>query len=206
MNEFDKKAATWDKDHDHTQRATKLASDMEQCLDFSRIKKALEYGSGTGLLSFALKDKLPEIVLMDASAEMTREAQKKVKASQAFNLKPVQYDILTQPLPGQRYQLVYILQTLHHIKNTALFLLKAYQLLEDSGYLVIIDLVQEDGSFHEGAFHGHHGFAREDITQQVENQGFNLLDYHICHTISRTRPDGSLKEYPLFMLVAQKQP
>lgn len=204
MSEFDKKAATWDQDHDHQERSTKLAEYMENHVAFDNIQTAMEYGSGTGLLSFALKDKLPKITLMDSSAEMTNEAIKKVAAQKTINLEPVQYDMLTQPLPADKYDLIYILQTLHHIDDTDLFLSKSAQLLNAHGYLVIIDLVKEDGSFHEDEFHGHKGFVKEELEAKLVKTGFTPAHYGICHTIQKEMGDGSTKEFPLFMMVGRK--
>ncbi len=204
MSEFDNKAATWDQDHDHKARASKLANYMQNHVDFKAVKTAMEYGSGTGLLSFALRAKLPKITLMDASAEMTNEAVKKVEAQHVTNLHPVQYDLLTQPLPTDKYDLIYILQTLHHIDDTDLFLSKSTQLLNPNGYLVIIDLVKEDGSFHEDEFHGHNGFVQKELETKLVKVGVTPTHYGICHSIKKEMEDGTKKEYPLFMMVGRK--
>ncbi|MCF6353263.1 MAG: class I SAM-dependent methyltransferase [Cyclobacteriaceae bacterium] len=204
MSNFDKKAADWDKNHDHTTRANKLVDYLGAQIDLSKVKNAMEYGSGTGLLSFALKDKLPSIDLMDASIEMTKAAQQKVADQSIASLHPVQYDIMTQELPANRYDLIFILQTLHHIDDTALFIQKSSQLLNNGGYLVIIDLVQEDGSFHEDEFHGHKGFVQSELEHKLRDSGLTPTYYGICHTIEKEMEDGSIKEYPLFMMVGKK--
>ena len=164
----------------------------------------MEYGSGTGLLSFALKDVLPSITLMDSSIEMTKEAQRKVDEQKIESLRPLQYDMLTQELPQDTYDLIYILQTLHHIEDTDLFLTKSSQLLNPGGNLVIIDLVKEDGSFHEDEFHGHKGFAQTDLEAKMQRAGFETSHYGICHIIEKELEDNSIKEYPLFMMVGKK--
>ncbi len=204
MSDFDKKAAEWDKNHDHATRANKLANYLASQIDLGKVKKAMEYGSGTGLLSFALKDKLPSIDLMDASIEMTKAAQQKVTDQGIASLHPVQYDIMTQGLPANRYDLIFILQTLHHIDDTALFIQKSSQLLNRGGHLVIIDLVQEDGSFHEDEFHGHKGFVQSNLEQKLKDSGLAPTHYGICHTIEKEMEDGGIKEYPLFMMVGKK--
>jgi ubiquinone/menaquinone biosynthesis C-methylase UbiE len=164
----------------------------------------MEYGSGTGLLSFALKDVIPEITLMDNSVEMTKEAQRKVDEQKIKSLRPVRYDIIAQELPTARYDLIFILQTLHHIANTDLFLKKSAQLLNSGAYLVIIDLVKEDGSFHEDEFHGHKGFVQSELEAKINLAGLSTTHYGICHTIEKELEDGSIKNYPLFMMVCKK--
>lgn len=205
MSQFDKKAAEWDNNHDHTDRATALASLLEKTINLANIKRAMEYGSGTGLLSFALKDKLPHIDMMDASVEMTKVAVEKVAAQGATNLHPIHCDIMEGELPKTQYDLIYILQTLHHIKRDDIFIQKASQLLTNNGLLVIIDLVKEDGSFHDDHFHAHNGFDKNDLDKKLLNAQLIPVHYSICHTIYKTLSNGSSKAYPLFMMVAQKK-
>lgn len=205
MSDFDRKAADWDNNHDHFNRAVKLANYLQEHIDLTQVKTAMEYGSGTGLLSFALKDILPSIVLMDSSAGMTNEAQRKVDEQQINSLHPLQYDIMTQELPQERYDLIFILQTLHHIDDTQLYLKKSAQLLNRGGYFVAIDLVKEDGSFHEDEFHGHKGFVQDELENKMKSADLEPLHYGICHSIEKEMEDGSIKKYPLFMMVGRKQ-
>ena len=204
MSNFDDKAASWDDNPDHFNRAVKLAEYLKDQVDLTKINKAMEYGSGTGLLSFALKDVLPTITLMDSSDEMTKEANRKVEEQKIANLKPLRYDIMTQKLPDDRYDLIYILQTLHHIEETQLYLEKSTQLLNSGGFFVAIDLVKEDGSFHEDDFHGHKGFVHEELESKMKMAGLEPIHYGICHTIIKEMNNGSTKEYPLFMMVGRK--
>jgi len=204
MSNFDKKAANWDENSDHANRASKLADYLADQVDLSKILSAMEYGSGTGLLSFALKNKISSIDLMDSSIEMTKAAQRKVEEQGIKSLHPVQYDIMTQQLPTSRYDLIFILQTLHHIDDTALFVQKSTQLLNPKGYLVIIDLVKEDGSFHEDEFHGHKGFVQPELELRLKEASITPIHYGICHVIEKELDDGSVKKYPLFMMVGRK--
>lgn len=205
MSDFDEKAASWDDNPDHFNRAVKLANYLQEYVDLSKVEKAMEYGSGTGLLSFALKDSLPSITLMDSSSEMTKTAQRKVEEQGITSLKPLQYDIMTQELPDERYDLIYILQTLHHIDDTQMYLDKSAQLLNNGGHFVAIDLVKEDGSFHEDEFHGHKGFVQSELEDKMKAAGLTPVHYGICHAIEKELDDGSTKNYPLFMMVGRKE-
>lgn len=205
MSDFDEKAASWDDNPDHFNRAVKLANYLQEYVDLSKVEKAMEYGSGTGLLSFALKDSLPSITLMDSSSEMTKTAQRKVEEQGITSLKPLQYDIMTQELPDERYDLIYILQTLHHIDDTQMYLDKSAQLLNNGGHFVAIDLLKEDGTFHEDEFHGHKGFVQSELEDKMKAAGLTPVHYGICHTIEKELDDGSIKNYPLFMMVGRKE-
>ena len=54
---------------------------------------ALEYGAGTGITSFLLKDYLKEITLMDNSSEMVKVINEKIKTSEVRNLKTLNFDL-----------------------------------------------------------------------------------------------------------------
>ena len=203
MSEFDDKAATWDENPDRVRRAVEIANYLKEHTSLIGVKKAMEYGSGTGLLSFALQDTLPDITLMDGSEEMTKVAQQKVNDQDVHNLHPLHYDLMEQPLPKERYDLIFILQTLHHIDDTTGFIERAYNLLNRGGQLAIIDLEKEDGSFHDGPFHGHKGFVRKELERQLTSTGFSIEHYGVCWEIEK-EIEGHKKVFPLFMMIGKK--
>ena len=70
MNPFDTKARTWDSAPGRTLRARTVAGAIRRRVPFTPGMRALEYGCGTGLLSFALQPFPGTITLADSSAEM----------------------------------------------------------------------------------------------------------------------------------------
>ena len=72
MNEFDSKAREWDMNQMHWERSEAVAQQLIEMVPLSKKMKALEFGAGTGILSFLLHDHLSEIVLMDNSKEMVK--------------------------------------------------------------------------------------------------------------------------------------
>jgi ubiquinone/menaquinone biosynthesis C-methylase UbiE len=203
MAEFDEKAATWDDDPVRVDRAESIADSLANSIELSSVKQAMEYGSGTGLLSFALKDRLAHIVLMDESQSMIDMANEKCAAINIGHFEPLKYDLLKQPLPEYKFDLIFILLTLHHIKETHLILQKFRQLLNPNGYLAIIDLEKEDGSFHEHNTHFHNGFERGSLENQLAESGLKPISYEVCYELERGYDDVK-QEYPLFLLIAQK--
>ena len=204
MAHFDGKAATWDDDLGHIERAKVIAKKLIKAIGNKKIKTALEYGSGTGQLSFEMKDNIPQITLMDESGKMTEVTIKKCKHQGVSNLHPIQYDLLTDPLPKERYDLIFSLLTLHHIENIEAIFEKFKALLNTGGLLAIIDLEKEDGSFHDYEFHGHLGFDKNELEQIISAAGLKPRHYEVCYTIEKEMEDGELRRYPLFLLTAVK--
>jgi SAM-dependent methyltransferase len=116
---------------------------------------------------------------------------------------PIQLDLMIDPLPTERFQLIYTLMTLHHIPDTERMLRAFYDLLDPSGYLCVADLDKEDGDFHEDEFHGHLGFDRDALSAQAKLAGFQRIHFT---TVFRMIKDvqGISKEFPLFLMVAEK--
>jgi ubiquinone/menaquinone biosynthesis C-methylase UbiE len=203
MNEFDELAASWDEDPRRVKRAASIAQSMRAVLDLNTYQRALDYGSGTGLLSFALKDDLKSITLMDESVEMTKVAQEKCKAAQVRHLHPIKKDLLIEAYqPDSLFDLVFIMLTLHHIPDTEAILSRFKDLLSPNGTLVIIDLETEDGSFHDREFHGHLGFDRKDLEEKLRGAGFQPVHYDVIYKMEKGEGEAQ-RSYPLFMMIAQ---
>ena len=58
MNEFDLKAAGWDQNPIVWDRAEAIASEIKRLIPLNKQMTALEFGAGTGVTSFILKDSL----------------------------------------------------------------------------------------------------------------------------------------------------
>src|SRR5512145_3347618 len=190
MTNFDERAKDWDSDPKKVERARVVADAIRRAIPLSRQMKALEYGCGTGLLSFALQTELGQITLADTSQGMLDVLRKKIVASGVTNMHPLRLGLATDPLPAKRYHLTYSLMTLHHISDTKVILKKFHDLLEPNGYLLVADLDKEDGSFHtDGIADVHKGFARDELQQQVESAGFGEVAFSTVYEIKKKIDD-----------------
>jgi hypothetical protein len=52
MDSFDKRAREWDQDKMHHDRSAAIANELVKKLPMNASMSALEYGAGTGILSF----------------------------------------------------------------------------------------------------------------------------------------------------------
>ncbi len=202
-NHFDHRAATWDADPVKRARALAVATGIRNQVPISPQMRALEYGCGTGLLSFALQAQLAHLALADSSQGMLSVLDEKITVQRIGNMHPMRLDLLTDPLPPQRYDLIYTLMTFHHVRDTDALLRCLYRLLASPGYLCVADLDSEDGSFHGQGFDGHKGFDRGVLATKAEAAGFREPAFTTVFTM--TRGDGSTPtEYPIFLMVARK--
>ncbi|NJM12270.1 MAG: class I SAM-dependent methyltransferase [Synechococcaceae cyanobacterium SM1_2_3] len=201
--DFDDKAKTWDSDPVKQERAEAVAATMRQRIPLSSAGRALEYGCGTGLLSFALHTDLGSITLADASPGMLAVLEAKLAAAQLDHLHPLQLDLTCDPLPADRYDLIYSLMTLHHVADIESLLRNFHALLQPDGWLAIADLDQEDGSFHGAGFTGHCGFDREILRAQLVAAGFRGVEFSSCYRMKKATDQG-IREYPLFLAVATR--
>src|SRR5512145_863631 len=144
MTNFDERAKDWDSDPKKVERARVVADAIRRAIPLSRQMKALEYGCGTGLLSFALQSELGQITLADTSQGMLNVLSDKIARAGVTNMHPVRLDLASDPLPPERYDLTYSLMTLHHIDDTEDILNKFHSLLQPDGILMVADLDKED--------------------------------------------------------------
>ncbi len=203
MTDFDLRARDWDSDPLKLDRARKVADAIREAVRLDTGMSALEYGCGTGLLSFALQPSLGHITLADSSQGMLDVLNNKIMSAGFQNMTPLHLDLSADPLPDQRFDIVYTLMTLHHIPDTRKILVDFYDLLKEPGYLFICDLDKEDGSFHEEGADVHSGFDRAGLTMDLRHAGFTLVRFStVYHVIKEV--DENRRSYPLFLAVAEK--
>ncbi len=199
--DFDARAATWDDDPTKLERARAVADAIAAQVPLAPAMRALEYGCGTGVLSFLLRPRLGDVTLADLSQGMLDVAAAKIAAAHDPAMRAVKLDLLADPLPDARFDLVYSLMTLHHIPDTAAILERFRAVLARPGYLCIADLDTEDGSFHGAGVDVHHGFDRDALAALARHAGFATVAFSTAHVM--TKGEGSAaKRYPIFLMVA----
>jgi predicted TPR repeat methyltransferase len=202
MNEFDIKAEAWDNNPMHVERAQSVSLAIREMIPLTRQMKALEFGAGTGITSFFLKDHLGEITLMDSSREMLKVADEKIGASGSDNLKTLFHDLSVTNYTENSFDLIFSQMVLHHISDVEDMISKFHSLLNPGGYLAIADLYPEDGSFHGDGFTGHKGFDPEELSVKLKRAGFENTNHRKCFTINKKTGELVVKPFDLFLLVA----
>jgi tRNA (cmo5U34)-methyltransferase len=204
MNEFDLKASGWDENPIHHARSEAIAKEMLRLLPIKKEMSAMEFGAGTGILSFMLKDFFNDIILMDSSTEMVNVANKKIDAMGAKNLKTIVFDLEHETYSGKPFDLIFTQMVLHHVNDIEKLFGNFYRILNPNGFIAIADLYTEDGSFHEEGFSGHNGFNVEDLTLTLNKCNFRVSSAEQCFTINRKISEKVTHQYPVFLLIANR--
>ncbi|HTW74199.1 MAG TPA: class I SAM-dependent methyltransferase [Steroidobacteraceae bacterium] len=179
MSDFDERAESWD-DAGKVKRAADMAAAMRRAVPLSRSMRALEYGAGTGLLSFCLRDTLGPITLADSSAGMRSVAARKIAAADVHDMRVIDLDLMRDPVPAERYDLIFSMMTLHHVPDVPRVLGAFHRMLNRGGWLCHTDLDAEDGSFHGPGVHVHQGFERAILRSWLAASGFADISIDDC--------------------------
>jgi ubiquinone/menaquinone biosynthesis C-methylase UbiE len=204
MNEFDLKAAGWDQNPIVWDRAEAIANEITRLIPLNKQMTALEFGAGTGVTSFILKDSLKEITLMDNSQEMVKVMNNKIKESGATNLKTLNFNLEKADLKDTKFDFIFNQMVFHHITDIENIIKKFYNLLNPGGFLAIADLYTEDGSFHGEGFTGHNGFDPSELSNLILKQSFEKIRHNKCFVIKKKISDIETKQFDVFLIIAQR--
>jgi ubiquinone/menaquinone biosynthesis C-methylase UbiE len=192
--DFDERAATWDDNPAIVERAKAVAGAIRDAVVLDPSMRMLEYGAGTGLVTQALQESVGPVTLADTSAGMREVMAQKIAAGAITDARVWDVDLSTGPAPDERFDVVVTVMALHHVPEVGPLLSNLAALLVEGGVLCIVDLEEEDGSFHGDDFHGHRGFARAALTSELSEVGFTDIGFQRCYEMVR---DG--RSYPLFL-------
>jgi len=200
MNDtFISKAADWDSP-DKINMTKKFADELILRINLLPTWKALEIGTGTGLVGLQIEPFVHKVVLEDTSASMLQVLKQKLdENSQVEILNGEVTDYLSQDI-----DLIFSNMAFHHITDIEKTLKHLASITKVNAWVVIGDLVTEDGSFHRFEPIPHCGFDIDVLSKQFVQAGFEVKSINIFNVISRT-VDAVTTHYDQFMLIAQRQ-
>jgi tRNA (cmo5U34)-methyltransferase len=203
MHEFDLKARDWDSDPNHIERAEEISKHFLKSVPLKPGMTAMEFGAGTGLMSFLLSDRFSHITMLDNSMEMVNVMKEKVITAGLKHLEAVFFDLEREDYTTGTVDCIYSQMVMHHVKATDIVLGRFFRLLNRGGYLAIADLYEEDGSFHGDGFDGHNGFNVDKLAETLAKIGFDQIITRPCYVRKKIVND-SPREFPIFLLTAFK--
>jgi 2-polyprenyl-3-methyl-5-hydroxy-6-metoxy-1,4-benzoquinol methylase len=202
---FDTVAESWD-DELRMKRARVISDEIRASIPDDAHGSAMEFGCGTGLISLGLLDQFEHITLIDTSEKMIEVLKNKIDARKIRNMMPVLMDINTDGEAKKvKYDVIYTSMALHHIPDTETTLKNLREMLADGGCLCIVDLTEEDGSFHrlEKNFQGHNGFDRIAMGDLMDRIGYRNIESRVFFEGTKPVEDRDVP-YSLFILTANK--
>ena len=202
MNEFDKKAATWDEPK-RAERAKVIARAISDLLPKDTTLTALEYGCGTGLVGLELRDRFKELTLVDSSKGMLEVVREKLKDLSVKNIDVLDADSLAGT--SKKFDVIFSSMVLHHIPDTKKILSDWHGLMSAHGNLCIVDLDPDGGLFHDDGFDGHSGFDRGALGEQARVAGFTNIKFSTICDMQKIARDGVERTFTLFLMIAEKK-
>ncbi len=198
MSRFDKLATQWDLNPDRVKSALKTTRKIKELIDIQDMD-ILDYGSGTGLISFDLFEQANFITAMDSSQGMLTQMQKKIDEAKITNIKTALHDADVDTFIKDSFDLIVTAMTLHHIKNPLEFIINIVSALKKGGYLVISDLESEDGTFHSDGNDGveYFGFDKGQIKDYFKKAGLEIVYLETNETIKKHR------DFHLFLAIGR---
>jgi ubiquinone/menaquinone biosynthesis C-methylase UbiE len=202
MSKFDDAALNWDNKPMRVERAKTIANKILKYFNNKTFETGMDYGCGTGLLGFFLRDIFIKLYMVDTSEVMLDVLKNKIKSSQISNMFVTKLDLLKNSF-DDKIDVLFNLMVLHHIENINKILFEWSNILKKNGYLIIADLEKEDGSYHADGNTIHNGIDSEQLVKNLKIIGFSNIYKDIGYTV-RKEVNGKIRNYPIFLVIARK--
>ena len=207
-DKFNREASLWDENPQRRAVALEVAKAIIAATNPRDTAHALEFGCGTGLVTMKIAPLVKTLSAVDTSSAMLSVLQEKIKTSGLSGIETICTDLSSPSdtfAAEKTFELIYGSMTLHHIDDTAGFLIRISRLLSPGGMLALADLDQEDGMFHDDPLEKvHHGFDRGVLAAMLKAAGLETILFETIYTFNKTNRSGATAAYPVFLVTARK--
>ncbi len=198
VDHFEHKSKSWDMSSMRVQNAKGIAELIVKNIKLDKKMKLMDFGAGTGLLSYFVAPFVSKITAVDNSPSMLLEFENKCNEF-VCETEVIEKDLSTDTL-DEKFDGIISSMTIHHLEDTVALFKKFYNMLNDGGFIAIADLDTEDGSFHsDGTGVFHHGFDREVLEAIAEEAGFKEIRFELASTINKPH-----RTFTVFLMTAVK--
>ncbi|MDR3707316.1 MAG: class I SAM-dependent methyltransferase [Capsulimonadaceae bacterium] len=202
--DFDKDAATWDDNPARVSLMGKVAEALMANVAIDEYTAVLDYGAGTGLVSFALAPYAGSVTAADSSEGMLAKLREKALSSGLETVSTLLLDLEHQPVPESRFDVVVSTMVMHHIDDAAGVIARLALLLKNGGCLAIADLDSDGGDFHaDPAGVAHNGFERDEMKQYFRDAGLADVCDVTAVTFRKDVPGKGLRPFSIFLITGR---
>jgi len=195
---FSAKATNWDSP-DKIKMTTKFLSELLYHINPQASWKALEIGAGTGLAGLNIEPLVGKVVIVDTSEAMLEVL--KLKLNDTCKVEILLGEVFDYK--KQDIDFVFSAMAFHHITDIEKTLTHIATITKPGAWVVVGDLVTEDGSFHNFEPIPHCGFDTTILSKQFVQAGFDVKLVKIYNVITRIA-DEKASNYEQFMLIAKR--
>ena len=179
--------------------AQAIADSILKNINLNKDMHIMDFGAGTGLLSYFISEHINKVTAIDNSPSMLEKFREKSSLF-ACHTEALELD-LSKELPDNLiYDGIISSMTIHHIEDIEDMLTKMYNMIPKDGFIALADLDTEDGTFHsdnEGVFH--FGFDRNDLEKIAKKVGFRDICFETASTIKKPH-----QTFTVFLMTAKK--
>ncbi len=198
IDHFKEKAKSWDMNSKIVQNAKAIAELIVKNINLNKDMEIMDFGAGTGLLSYCVAPYVSKITAVDNSPAMLLEFQSKCDD---FSCKTevLEKDLSVEEISG-KFDGIISSMTIHHLEDIAALFTKFNHMLKKGGFIAIADLDSEDGSFHsDNTGVQHFGFDRKVLEKIAKETGFKEIGFDLASTINKPH-----QTFTVFLLIAVK--
>ena len=199
MNDtFAAKAANWDSP-DKINMTTKFLSEMLFHIHPQSSWRALEIGAGTGLVGLKVEPLVGKVVMVDTSESMLEVLKQKLHSDSKVEVVHGEvFDYVKKDI-----DFVFSAMAFHHLTDVEKTIQQIATITKSGAWVVVGDLVTEDGSFHGFEPIPYCGFDTDILSKQFVKAGFDVKLIKIYNVITR-KVDEKVTNYDQFMLIAKR--
>lgn len=121
------------------ERADRLAEQVRRFVEPRGEERALDAGTGTGALAFALAPVVREVVGVDLVPELLAEAR--ARAGPFPNVEFLEGDITTLPFEDASFDLAATGSTIHHVPRPELLVAELTRVTKRGGTILVVDQI-----------------------------------------------------------------
>ncbi len=185
-NHFDLAALSWDTE-ENIMRNNIFAAAIKKHLKIPALN-IMDFGCGTGLLSAHFLNSNTRLIGIETSSGMIESFFKRFDGHPNVSIMALNLELEPLPVKAHKYDLIVSAMAFHHLKDPKKVLSEFRRQLNSGGMIFIIDLDEEDGTFHpdnQGMGVHHFGFSRNTMENWSSGLGFDFFSHEIIHHMKK---------------------